>query len=279
MRTGESIREAFNLYGKNPAIILPYLLFGFFNTAVSFFLVNYLKSSLATLRFTSSIEFFLLGQHLTDAVTSLFLQNLLVILLVGFVYLIVDALVKSYTIGMASAIVKGKTATFRDGVSSARRAMAIVAKNIGVGILLIFGSALVFLTSVVLLGKFALIAFIPAAIIYAFILFAITLFASQSIVLENKGAWGGIVSSYFFLRKHMEEAAKLVLFLIFVFVAFQMIKLASIQLFGNFFLSQTLQLVRIAENLLLGYIIMRPFFVILKTHFYIKNSKALGKKE
>jgi len=35
MKTGESIRESFSLYGKNPAIILPYLLFGFFNTAVA----------------------------------------------------------------------------------------------------------------------------------------------------------------------------------------------------------------------------------------------------
>ena len=279
MKTRESIHESFRLYGKNPAIILPYLLFGIFNTAVTIFLVNYLKSSLATLRFTSSIEFFVLGQKLSDALTALFLQNLLVVLFIGLVFVIVDAVIKSYTIGISAAMIRGKTATLKDGIPAARRATTIVAKNLGLGLLLVLGSALIFITSVVLLGKFALVSFIPAVIIFAFILYAVTLFASQSIVLENKGAWQGIVSSYFFIRKHVEDSAKIVLFLVFIFVAFQMIKLASMQLFGDFFISPTLQMIKIAENLLLGYIIMRPLFVILKTHFFVKNLKTLNKKD
>lgn len=279
VKAGESIRESWKLYLSNPAIILPYFLFGIFNIAISTFALNYFKRSLATIRFTSSIEFFVLGQRLSDALSVIFLKNLLLILALGVLFLIVDALVKSYTIGLSSSIVKGRPARLSDGLRSIDRTFTIVGKNIVIGLLLIFGSALIFMTSLVLLGKFALLAFIPATIIYAFILFAITLFASQSIVLERKTAWQSIVSSYFFLRKHMEDVAKLVLFLIFVFVAFQMIKLASIRLLENFFLSFTLQIITVSESLLLGYLIMRPYFVILKTYFFIKNSKTLGKKD
>ncbi len=279
MKSGESIRESFKLYLNNPAVILPYFLVGIFNIFAYLFTINLLKHSIATLRFSSTIELLVLGEKLNSAVSAIFLKNILFILAMGILYLLVDALLKSYTIGLSSSIVRGKGSKLSSGFASIKRTFSIFWKNIIVGLLLLFGFALIFVTSSVLLGRFALIAFIPASIIYTFIVFAITLFASQSIVLEKKGAWSGIASAYFFVRKHIEEVAKLVLFIIFVFVAFQVIKLASLRLFGYFFSSTAMFFISNAENLLLGYILMRPFFVILKTHFFIKNSKNFGQKE
>lgn len=277
MKSGESIRESFKLYTSNPILILPYLLFGLFNLGLSLFVVNHLKSTLATIRFTSSIEFLILGQTLTSALSSIFIKSFLFIIAVGLIYLIVDAFVKSYTIGLSAVIVNGKKAKLSDGMKAMEKTFTLVGKNIIIGVLLVLGAALIFMTSFVLLGKFALISFIPATIIYAFILFAITLFASQSIVLESKSAWQGISSSYFFMKKHMEDVAKLVLFLIFVYVAFQMIKLSSTRLLAHYFAPFALQFVSMGASLLLSYLIMRPYFVILKTHFFLNNAKIAKK--
>ncbi len=277
MKSGESIRSSFKLYTANPIVILPYLLFGIFNLILSFFAVSHFRDTLATIRFTSSIEFLILGQTLTSALSSIFLKSFLFLAAIGIIFLIVDALVKSYTIGLSAAIVRGKKATLSDGLAATAKTFTIVGKNIVIGILLVLGAALVFMTSVVLLGKFALISFIPATIIYLFILFAITLFSSQSIVLENKNAWQGIASSYFFMKKHMEDVAKLVLFLIFVFVAFQMIKLSATRLLAHYFAPFAMQFVSLGASLLLGYLIMRPYFVILKTHFFLNNLKPSKK--
>lgn len=275
MKSGESLKEALKLYLANPIVVLPYFLFGLFTLVVSTFSLNFIVSSFAPFRISNSLQILLLRKEFTEALTAVLIKDMLFVVVIAVIYFFVDSFLKSYTIGLSEKISRTGTAKFSDGLSSAPRGLVIFGKNLALALLLLFGYALLFLTSIVLLANLALLAFIPAAIIYTFIVYSASFFSSQSIMIEKKGPWDGIVSSYAFIRRNMEDVAQLILFIIFVFVAFQVIELASMRLFSHFYKGLTLWVISKSEGLLLGYIIMRPYFVILKTMYFVKNQKLI----
>jgi len=277
MKAGESLREGFKLYLKNPAIILPYFLFGMFSLFLMNFSANFVRNSFSSIKITSPLQILLLQKEFASALSSVILRNILFAIIVILIFALVDSFVKAYTIGMAEKIAKRGRAKLSDGLQSSFRAMQIFGKNMVLALLLLFGFGLLLLTSAVLLGRLALLAFIPAAIIYSFIVYSASFFASQSIIIEKKGPWEGIKSSYSFIKRNLEGAAELILFIIFVYVAFNVINLASLRLFTHFFSGVTMRLLTLAENLLVGYIMMRPYLVILKTLFFINNQKIVKK--
>ncbi len=271
MKAGESLREGFRLYSDNPILILPYFLFGVFSLFLYNFSINFLRESFSIFKITSPFQILLFQKEFASALSAIILRNVFFFILVAIIYALVDSFVKAYTIGLSEKISRSGSARLKDGIAATSRTLQIFGKNIILILLLLFGIGLLLLTTAILLAQFALLAFIPATIIYTFIVYSVSFFASQSIVVEKKGPWGGLVSSYTFIKRNMEDVAKLILFIIFVYVAFHVIKLASLRLFGHFFTGATMRLISIAENLLLGYIIMRPYFVILKTLYFVKN--------
>ncbi|HIJ98633.1 TPA: hypothetical protein H1005_01685 [archaeon] len=275
MKSGESLREGFKHYLNNPVLILPYLLFGLFSLFLYNFSINFARESFSILKITSPFQILLLQEEFADTLSAIILRNVFFFILVGIIYALVDSFVKAYTIGLSEKISRTGGAKLKDGFQGATQTLQIFGKNIILILLLLFGFGLLLLTTAILLAQFALLAFIPAAIIYAFIIYSVSFFASQSIVVEKKGPWGGIVSSYAFIKRNMEDVAKLILFILFVYVAFHVIRLASLRLFEHFFVGATMRLISVAENLLLGYIIMRPYFVILKTLYFIKNQRFI----
>ncbi len=276
MKAGESLREGFKLYLANPAIVLPYLLFGIFSTFLLGYFFNFVRSSFSAMKNTSPVQMLLLRSEFADLLGEVIARIIFLAIVIAVIYFVADSFLKAYTIGLAEKISKSGSARLRDGFQHIGRTAQIFGKNIAIFLLLLFGTALLFLTSAVLLGSLALIAFIPALIIYAFIVYAVSFFANQSIVIEKKGPWDGIVSSYVFIKRNMEDVAKLILFIAFVFVAVIVIQKASGNLLAHFYSGFPLWLILKAEDLLLGYIIARPYFIILKTLYFVKNQKVVA---
>ena len=238
-------------------------MFGVFSLFLYNFSIGFLRESFAPLREATPFQILFLQSRVSEIIGAVIVRDILFVISIIVIYFLVDALLKGYTIGLAEKLSRSGGVKLSDGLQSVSRAASLFGKNIVIFLLLLFGFFLLGLTTAVLLGKLALFAFIPAAIIYVFILYSVSFFASQSIVVEKKGPWDGIASSYIFIKKNLEDVAQLILFIIFVYVAFHVIRLSSLRLFEHFFAGITMRIISIGGNLLLGYIMMRPYFIIL----------------
>ena len=269
MEIGKFIRKAFNLYLDHPVIIIPFLFLGIINVATGLWLENYISELLPILQ--SPTELFIAS--LTGILSSAIIRVAVAALLVTIITSLASSYVEAYSIGLARAMSTKKDISFKEGFPALKRGLSIFSVKL---LVLVIIAAVAFGVSIPLVILFKLAGVLMALVVllvFAIALLVITFFAPQSIVLEKRGAWGGIKKSYVFIKNHLEEVAILLLFMLFAFVIFTALQQVGITLAENFISEYVVILVSSGIHLLLFSMVFAPYFVVLKTYFYFKKSR------
>ncbi len=269
MKTGNAIKKAFDLYLSNPVIIVPFLILGLVTNTINFILKTFMRESLANFEF-SGMQSLLLIENISENFLQNFLQYSIIFILIGIFILVLSSFLEAYAIGLSKKLTKKKTG-LSDGLSAMIHGPAIIGKKIIIWLLFFAGSVVVIIPTVILFGPLGLLLATIILFIYMALLMAVSFFANQSIVLDNKGPWKGIVGSYSFIKKNLEGVALLIIFAAGIYVAFGIIQSTSVTM-ASYFLDKTTELiVNQGLHLILYSLILYPFVVILKTFYYIKN--------
>lgn len=270
MGTGKYIRKAFSMFLDNPIIVVPFLLLGVLGIGLMTFAENYLSFNLGSIN-VEGVDAILLSGEILSFITQT-LVNFVLILLVSLVFFaIIGSFVKAYSIGLVKQMASNKTAGFRDGLVTLDRGIQIFGMRIILIILGIAGFFILMVPATIIFGTIGAIFSSFLFLIYLIALMAIAFFAPQSIVLEKKGPLEGIIGSYKFLRKNLEGVVILIIFMLLLFVCFAIILKAS-NLMGSYLFSETaLDFFIQGIRLILYSLILAPYFIIIKTYYFIKN--------
>lgn len=269
MKIGKAIKIAFNKYLSNPVIILPFLIIGAITNTLNLFIKSYFERSIPSLdvmNIKSLMLFESLGRNLLEAL----IGYSVLLVLGGLLVLILTSFLEAYAIGLSKEMIK-KKAKLSDGLSAMVHGPAIIGKTLILWILFLAGSIVVITPAVVLFGPVGVLPATVILLIYLSILLAVSFFSEQSIVIDGKGPWKGLVESYHFIKKNLEGVALLILFVAGLYLTFGIMQ-ASASTLGSTLLNKSTQLiVGQGLHLILYSLILYPFMFVLKTFYYIKN--------
>lgn len=269
MDIGSCIRRAFSLYMENPALIVPFVFSGVLGTLFKIIKNNYIKNNFYY--DFSGIKSLLLAKTMSGEILNAIFEYLILVVIFTVILSAVDSFVHAYAIGIARKASSEKGTSLKDGLGTIERGFQIFLMKIVVFALMIAGAFVILLPSVILFGMLGILISAALILIYAFAVYAMTFFASQSIVVEGKGPWESIVRSYEFIKKNLEGVALLLIFMILLFVSFQVIGAVS-EFEGSYFFSKiTLSFFTGGIDFILMYVILAPYFVMLKTFYFVKN--------
>lgn len=270
METGECVRKSVDIYLDNPILIVPFIIAGVLYLVVINFLTTSFKTAFSSLNMTG-LQAFLFSKLFASEMLRV-LSNYMVLFLLSILFIaIVYSFVQAYSIGLAKKIVTEKKVSLKDGFATIGSGVQIFFMLLSVFGLIIAGLLVSALISIILFGAIGIILSAVAVLIYSTVVVVAVFFAPQSIVLENKGPWEGIASSYRFIKKNIESSALLLLFIGFIYVSFLIMEYGGATL-GSYFLSEiTFNVLSKGLNLLLFSVVFSPYVVVLKTYFFMKN--------
>jgi len=270
MAIGRYVRKAFQLYTNHPIIIIPFLIFGLLESTLRLFSTNFLEFEMSSFQ-VDKIETLLSPTVLNDAMFgSVFKYTLLVIVIVLLLSLL-NSFVEAYAIGLAKKMPKRKNLKFKDGLKTLGRGTTIFFMKVFKLLLFVLGAVAISIPSFMIFGAaFGVLLFSGFFFIYFIMVTVITFFASQSIIINKLGAWDGILESYRFLKRNLESVALLLLFNILLYVVFSLIVRSTVVLSGFFLSDFIMDFIDQGMRLIVFSLILEPFFVILKTIFFMK---------
>jgi len=270
MQTAKWFGEAFRTYLSNPVLVLPYLFLGILSTFSSAFTNSYLSTRLSDLNVESLQATFLSGD-ITTPLIDMLLKYALVWGASIVVLILINSFVAAYAIELSRSIVASGHSDFRAGFFALGKGLTIFVKEISMALIILAGAALFIIPGTIFFGTIGSIIALLISIVYFIIIYLIFFFADQAIVLSGKGAWGGIVQSYNFIRQTVDSSVILMLFMLFFFAIFALASKILHTIGATFLCGTTLGIFSAVVSLALFSGVVFPFFVVLKTTYYMKK--------
>jgi len=270
MKIGTIIRKSYELFMTNPIIVFPFLFLGIIRNISLQVSENVLVDSISALGVTLN-SFLLNASWAANNLRPFFFNFVILLLIFAFMLVLLSSFVEAYAIGLSIRMVRSKTTDLKEGFSTFNNGLQIFFKKLIIIALVLGGSIILFLPTWLLFGRFGVFISFFLLIAYLTLLLVAAFFADQSIVLNKVGAWEGLVKSYNFIRRNTEGGLIIILFVFFLSFGISMVQ-GSIELIGrNFFSGLSSVLFTKGINLLLFYVILLPYIVILKTHYYMRT--------